>query len=307
VQLFRFDEEVSRPSSELGPGIRLAPLTGDDSRGRIEVIHVPPHGSLGPRVAPARQMLAIVAGAGWVSGADGERRDVRVGRAVVWEAGEEQAAWTDEGLTAICISGEFETWAAVVTRTIVVSDYDPQWPGWFETLCRRVWPAVEDIALRIDHVGSTAVPGLAAKPIIDMDIVVATEDGVRPVIERLTASGFRWRGDLGIPGREAFNLLRDEGLPPHQLYLVVENNRAHADHVLLRDLLRQDGDARARYAALKRRNVELAAGDIDIYVAAKARLVAELLTRARAERGLPPVTYWDPDVPARDPDPDTGK
>lgn len=186
-----------------------------------------------------------------------------------------------------------------VSREIVVDDYDPEWPSWFEAVRRRVWPAVEDIALRIDHVGSTAVPGQAAKPIIDMDIVVAGEDDIRPVIERLAASGFRWCGDLGVRGREVFSLERDEGLPPHHLYLVVDNNRAHADHVLLRDLLRADGDARARYAALKRRNAELAGRDRDVYVAAKARFVAELLTRARAERGLAPVTYWDPDVPVR--------
>jgi GrpB-like predicted nucleotidyltransferase (UPF0157 family) len=58
--------------------------------------------------------------------------------------------------------------------------------------------------------------------------------------------------------------------------------------------LRQDAGARDRYAALKRRNAEVAKDDIDVYVAAKAGLVAELLTRARAERGLPPATYWDP-------------
>jgi len=69
------------------------------------------------------------------------------------------------------------------------------------------------------------------------------------------------------------------------------------DHWLLRDLLRADGEAREGYAALKRQNVELAAGDIDVYVAGKATLVAELLARARAERGLPPVEYWTPDRP----------
>jgi GrpB-like predicted nucleotidyltransferase (UPF0157 family) len=232
-----------------------------------------------------------------VSGANGERRDVGIGRAAMWDAGEEREAGTEVGLTAISISGELEMLAMGVTRDIVVSDYDPEWPSWFEAVCRRVWPAVEELALRIDHVGSTSVPGLAAKPIIDMDIVVAAEDSVRAVIERLAAIGYRWRGDLGVRGREAFQLTRDEGLPPHHLYLVVENCRAHADHFLLRDLLRQDSGARARYAALKRRNAELADRDIDVYVAAKARFVAELLTRARAERGLPPVTYWDPDVP----------
>jgi GrpB-like predicted nucleotidyltransferase (UPF0157 family) len=299
VQLFRFDEEISMRRSDLGSGIRLAPLTGDGSRVRMEIIYLTPGGSMARLVAAEPQLLAVVTGSGWVSGANGERRDVRAGRAALWNAGEEREAGTDVGLTAIFVSGELEMLAMGVTRDIVVSDYDPEWPSWFEAVCRRVWPAVEELALRIDHVGSTSVPGLAAKPIIDMDIVVAAEDGVRPVIERLATIGYRWRGDLGVRGREAFQLTRDEGLPPHHLYLVVENNRAHADHFLLRDLLRQDSEARARYAALKRRNAELADRDIDVYVAAKARFVAELLTRARAERGLPPVTYWDPEVPLR--------
>ena len=90
--------------------------------------------------------------------------------------------------------------------------------------------------------------------------------------------------------------MQDEGLPPHNLYLVVENNKAHVDHWLLRDMLRGDPEARERYAALKRRNVVLANRDIDVYVAAKATLVAELLTQARAARGLPPETYWQPDI-----------
>ena len=76
----------------------------------------------------------------------------------------------------------------------------------------------------------------------------------------------------------------------------MEDNKAHLDHWLLRDLLREDEDARERYADLKRRNVELADSDMDIYTAAKAALVAELLTRARAERGLPSATYWEPDI-----------
>jgi GrpB-like predicted nucleotidyltransferase (UPF0157 family) len=183
-----------------------------------------------------------------------------------------------------------------VTNEIVVSDYDPQWPDWFETVRGHVWPAVQEIALRIDHVGSTSVPGLAAKPIIDMDIVVAAEVDVRTVIDRLATNSYQWRGDLGVPGRQAFEPTVDEGLPRHHLYLVVENSKAHLDHWLLRDLLREDADARQNYAALKRRNVELAQNDIEVYVAAKAALVAGLLTRARAERGLPPATYCEPDA-----------
>jgi GrpB-like predicted nucleotidyltransferase (UPF0157 family) len=179
-----------------------------------------------------------------------------------------------------------------------VMDYDPRWPDWFETVRGRIWPAVSDIALRIDHVGSTSVPGMVAKPIIDMDIVVRSPAQVRPVIDRVARIGYEWRGDLGVPGREAFESGRDEGLPAHHLYLVVENSKAHLDHWLLRDLLRQDAGAREQYAALKRRNVELANGDMDVYVAAKAQFVAGLLTRARAEWGLPAETYWNPDTDA---------
>jgi GrpB-like predicted nucleotidyltransferase (UPF0157 family) len=89
-------------------------------------------------------------------------------------------------------------WAISVTQDIVISDYDPTWPAWFDTVRHHVWPAVKDVALRIDHVGSTAVPGLAAKPIIDLDIVVASDHDVRSVIEQLATIGYRWRGDLGV-------------------------------------------------------------------------------------------------------------
>jgi GrpB-like predicted nucleotidyltransferase (UPF0157 family) len=190
----------------------------------------------------------------------------------------------------------FDVWAMSVTRDIVVSDYDPAWPGWFDTITAHVWPVVEDVALRIDHVGSTAVPGLAAKPVIDLDIVVASEPHVSSVIERLATIGYRWRGDLGVPGREAFEAIHDQGLPEHQLYLVVEDNKAHLDHWLLRDLLRADSEARERYAALKKRNAQLAHRDMDVYVAAKAAVVAQFLARARADRGLPPASYWEPTV-----------
>jgi GrpB-like predicted nucleotidyltransferase (UPF0157 family) len=294
MQIFRFDEEVSIPVSQFGSRFKIGPVTGDDARVRLQVLHLPPDGLIGRHEAGSRQLFAVVAGSGWVAGTEDVRRPIRVGEAALWEVGESHEAGTEAGLTALCVEGEFEVWAVKVTEEIVVEDYDPAWPDWFEQVCNRVWPAVEGLALRIDHVGSTSVPGLAAKPIIDMDIVVAADDDVRSAIERLAATGYRWRGELGVTGRQAFSTPGDPALPAHHLYLVVENNRPHLDHWLLRDLLRVDPEARERYGALKRRNVELAAGDMDVYVAAKAELVAELLTRARAERGLPPVTYWDP-------------
>lgn len=177
-----------------------------------------------------------------------------------------------------------------------MADYDPDWAEQFERIRAFIWPAVEDWALRIEHVGSTSVPGLAAKPIIDIDIVVADQADVRPAIEALEAHGYGWVGDMGVEGREAFDSSAHPELPRHHLYLVVDQNKAYLDHVLLRDLLRHDPVARQHYADLKRRNVDLAQGDIDVYVALKASFVAGLLTRARAERGLEPASYWVPEI-----------
>jgi GrpB-like predicted nucleotidyltransferase (UPF0157 family) len=294
VQIVRFDPEVALPFREFGSDFRIGPLTGRDSLVRVQIVYLAGGGLIGCHPTSVKQLLAVVAGRGWVAGQGGTRRSIRAGYGAVWEVGEDHEAGSDEGLTALCVEGDFDVWATIVTREIVVSDYDEQWPAWFEQVRAAVWPAIADLALRIDHVGSTAVPGLAAKSIIDMDIVVASPDHVRPVVERLATIGYRWRGDLGVAGREAFSPDRSGDLPAHHLYLVVENNRAHLDHWLLRDLLRSDRDARARYAALKRANADMAGDDMDVYVAAKAALVADLLTRARAERGFPPVTYWDP-------------
>jgi GrpB-like predicted nucleotidyltransferase (UPF0157 family) len=260
-------------------------------------MHLPPGGSIGRHPTAVQQLFALIAGEAVVSGADAVPRTLVAGQAATWDVGEEHDARSDGGCTAICVEGAFEMWATQVTKDIVVVDYDERWPTWFEEISAVVWPAVADVAVRIDHVGSTSVPGVAAKPIIDMDVVVASDEDVSPAIERLAAIGYRWRGDLGVEGRQAFQPVEEDDLPPHQLYLVVEGNKAHLDHVLLRDLLRQDSEARERYATLKRANVVTAAGDMDIYVAGKASLVAELLTRARAERGYPPAEYWAPERP----------
>ena len=208
----RFDEDVSFPVTEFGSRFRVGPLTGD-ARVRVQVMHLPPDGIIGRHAAAAQQLFAVIAGHGRVSGHDGKAEAIGPGYAAVWGAGEHHEASSEGGLTAVCIEGEFDVWAMSVTRDIVVSDYDPAWTEWFETVHNHVWPAVEGIALRIDHVGSTAVPGLAAKPIIDVDVVVATSDHVSEAIERLAAIGYRWRGDLGVPGREALKLVAHDELP----------------------------------------------------------------------------------------------
>lgn len=161
----------------------------------------------------------------------------------------------------------------------VVVRYDNQWPEQFAALRCRVDAAVSAIAHETIHVGSTAVPGLAAKPIIDLDVVVPGRSLVAPAITALAAAGWRHRGDLGIPGREAFEPVPDPAY--HHLYLVVADSPAHRDHLDLRDYLRTHPAECERYAALKRQLAPLLPAGRDAYVTGKAGLVTELLKRAR--------------------------
>ena len=296
MRIVRFDAEVGHHVVDRFGSDLVHVRTADVRRGRVDVLLLPAGGRVGRHDAAARQLFVVTAGSGWVEDGEGNRLAIGPGRAALWEAGESHAVDTDDGLTALVIEGEVEVLAATSWRgPIVVADADPAWADWFRRVHDHVWPAVADVAVRIDHVGSTSVPGLAAKPIVDIDIVVDDASKVGEVSKALAGIGYRWRGDLGVDGRHAYaQVAVPDDLPPHHLYCVVDGNRAHLDHVLLRDLLREDADARSRYAELKRRNAAEADGDMDHYVKAKASLVAELLTRARAERGLEPVEYWDP-------------
>lgn len=87
---------------------------------------------------------------------------------------------------------------------VTVESYRSSWVDDFNSICDLVWPKIHDIADSIEHVGSTSFPGLAAKPIIDVDVIISNSENMSLVIERLESVGCQHRGDLGIKGREAF-------------------------------------------------------------------------------------------------------
>jgi len=164
------------------------------------------------------------------------------------------------------------------TRPVIVVDYDPAWPRDFDVLRQRIWPSLADVALRVEHVGSTSIPGLAAKPIIDMTIVVSTRDDVPKAIERLASLGYVHRGNLGIDDREAFD--HPAGLPRHNLYVCPEGTIGIVNQVAVRDYLRANSEAATRYGALKKQLAERFPDDIDRYVLGKTDFVLDILRRA---------------------------
>jgi GrpB-like predicted nucleotidyltransferase (UPF0157 family) len=137
--------------------------------------------------------------------------------------------------------------------------------------------------LRAEHVGSTAVAGLAAKPIIDLDVVVASRDDLPEVIRRLGDLGYMHQGDLGIPGREAFRGGPSE--PCHHLYAVFEGAAELTRHLRFRDVLRSDRVLRDRYAELKRSLVGVHRNNRAAYSQAKHAFIEGVLAQAAALSG----------------------
>jgi GrpB-like predicted nucleotidyltransferase (UPF0157 family) len=162
---------------------------------------------------------------------------------------------------------------------ITVVEYDPAWPERFAALREEYAAAMTGAGvpvLAIEHVGSTSVPGLAAKPVIDCDIVVREPD-VAAASAVMVSFGFTPEGELGRPGRWAF---KEPGrLSRTNTYVVVDGCLALRNHLAVRDVLRADAALRDEYAAVKRAAGARATG-IDEYVREKTAVVQKILSRS---------------------------
>jgi GrpB-like predicted nucleotidyltransferase (UPF0157 family) len=173
----------------------------------------------------------------------------------------------------------------------VVVDYDPAWPGWYARQRDAILAVDSGWVVAIEHFGSTSVPGLAAKPVID--IVVAVRDveqdgaGLADAVRSLGYEPF----DAGMPGR--LMLTRDEaGVRAQHLHIVPVDRWDLMKERLLRDWLLTHPVDRDRYAALKREIAATGATGL-AYTKAKTALIQELVDAARAERGLPSESVWE--------------
>src|SRR5215469_13041795 len=162
---------------------------------------------------------------------------------------------------------------------IIVVEYDHAWPERFEALRDEYANAMSAAGVpvvAIEHVGSTSVPGLAAKPIIDCDIVVGEAD-VAAASGVLVSLGFAPLGELGIPQRWAFK--EPTRLSGTNTYVVVNGCLSLRNHLAVRDTLRADAALRDEYAAVKR-EAGARAANIDEYGQAKTAMVQKILATA---------------------------
>jgi GrpB-like predicted nucleotidyltransferase (UPF0157 family) len=170
-----------------------------------------------------------------------------------------------------------------MVNPVVVVDYDPDWPRRFEFFRGRIRVALGGLAAAVEHVGSTAVVGLPAKPIIDIDVLLLSADALPEAIERLATLGYTYQGDLGIAEREAF--LAPGNDFPHHLYVCPPYSREYQRHLAFRDYLRSHPQEAKEYGDLKQALALKFAHDRAAYIAGKEAFVRELLNRAISNRG----------------------
>ena len=164
----------------------------------------------------------------------------------------------------------------MVTKNVVVLPYDEQWEQAFEHIKDEIQEALGSRVLRIEHVGSTSVRGLSAKPIIDIDIVIKDYSVFDAVAAALEKIGYHHEGDLGIPAREAFKYTGKEHLQKHHLYVCPQDSAELKRHVAFRNYLRSNPEAVRTYSRIKEEGAELYPNDIEKYIQHKSPFIEKI-------------------------------
>jgi GrpB-like predicted nucleotidyltransferase (UPF0157 family) len=156
---------------------------------------------------------------------------------------------------------------------------NPRWPSQANVELRRIAHGLGPLATRLEHIGSTAVPGLYAKPILDLLVSVAALEPHRRYVEPLERLGYLFVPDPDSPDRRFF------ARPPerprsHHVHVCAAGSHCELRHIAVRDFLRTHPDHAASYATLKRELVRRHAGDRPAYIAGKDSHVGELEARA---------------------------
>jgi GrpB-like predicted nucleotidyltransferase (UPF0157 family) len=162
------------------------------------------------------------------------------------------------------------------TKKVVVLPYDRAWRSDFEKIKAEIEGVAGDLIVGIEHVGSTSVEGMSAKPCIDLDIVIEDVSGMDAIVNRLETIGYIHEGDLGIKGREALKYTSKPHLKPHHLYVCPKDSEELHRHITFRDFLRTHPDEVKKYSKAKEDAAKLFPDDIDGYIKYKSPCIAEL-------------------------------
>jgi len=174
--------------------------------------------------------------------------------------------------------------ASFMKRKILVVPYDPAWISEFETEGKRISRALGEMVARLHHIGSTAIPGIYAKPIIDflmeVDDIVKLDDKSSN-LERL---GYEAKGEFGIPGRRYFRKNDADGVRTHQIHAFEVWSPEIERHLAFRDYMSAHAAEARAYGELKQDLARLHPHDIQAYMDGKDAFIKEHEAKAIARR-----------------------
>jgi len=161
----------------------------------------------------------------------------------------------------------------------LVEKYNPEWPKWFEEIKAYLGERVAKASIRIEHLGSTSIPGMIAKPIIDIIIIIEPErwKEMKSLLEEL---GYYYRGNQGIEDRECFRLTDESILPLHHLYVCPKHSYEIKKETVFRDYMRTHKKDRERLGALKWSLCEKFNNDRQAYMDGKDAMVKAITQKA---------------------------
>ena len=164
------------------------------------------------------------------------------------------------------------------TAKVIVLPYNENWKADFEKIKAEVENAIGNLIISVEHVGSTSVVGLSAKPCIDFDVVIKDYSVFDAVVSSLAEIGYIHEGDLGIKDRHAFRYTDKPHLQTHHLYVCPQYSAELHRHITFRDFLRSNPDAVEKYSRVKETAAQLFPDNIDKYMEYKSPCIEEIYT-----------------------------
>ena len=162
------------------------------------------------------------------------------------------------------------------TKRVVVVPYDEAWKNAFEEIKTEIEAEIGALIIGIEHVGSTSVEGMSAKPCIDIDVIIKDYSVFDEIVRKLGAIGYIHEGDLGIKDREAFKYTDKPHLILHHLYVCPQDSEELRRHITFRDFLRKNPEAVKKYSRVKETAAQLFPDSIDQYIEYKSPCIEEL-------------------------------
>ena len=166
---------------------------------------------------------------------------------------------------------------------VLMESYDPDWTRQFAREAALILSVLGGTAIDVHHIGSTAIPGIYAKPVLDLLLVVQSVDTLDNKQSAIEALGYEARGEYGIPGRRFYRRDNADGDRTHQVHAFETGSPQIARHLAFRDYIIAHPDAAEAYSDLKRELAAKHPNDIEAYMDGKDAFIQEIDRRAAAQ------------------------